>query len=116
MAKKQSTWLLAFLSLGVVFGDIGTSPLYALKETFFGHHQLERSPENVLGALSLFFWSLAVVVTLKYIFLITRADNEGEGGHICSSGPYQTDQRSDARQTLCRNYDPDAVWRCLALW
>ncbi len=67
-------------ALGVVFGDIGTSPLYALKETFFGLHPLERSPENILGVLSLIFWTLMVVVTIKYILLIMRADNKGEGG------------------------------------
>ncbi|MFA6194346.1 MAG: KUP/HAK/KT family potassium transporter [Patescibacteria group bacterium] len=67
-------------ALGVVFGDIGTSPLYALKETFFGLHPLERSPENVLGVLSLVFWTLMIVVTIKYILLIMRADNKGEGG------------------------------------
>lgn len=78
--ERKSVWSLAFLALGIVFGDIGTSPLYALKETFFGRHRLEPTPENVLGALSLFFWSLAIVVTLKYVFLIMRADNDGEGG------------------------------------
>ncbi len=67
-------------ALGVVFGDIGTSPLYALKETFFGLHPLERSSENVLGVLSLVFWTLMIVVTIKYILLIMRADNKGEGG------------------------------------
>ncbi|MFA5184412.1 MAG: KUP/HAK/KT family potassium transporter [Patescibacteria group bacterium] len=67
-------------ALGIVFGDIGTSPLYALKETFFGLHPLERSAVNVLGVLSLIFWTLMVVVTVKYIFLIMRADNRGEGG------------------------------------
>src|SRR3989344_5521050 len=67
-------------TLGVVYGAIGTSPLYALKETFFGHHPLERTPENIFGALSLFFWSLIVVITFKYAFLIMRADNHGEGG------------------------------------
>lgn len=72
--------VLAFLSLGIVFGDIGTSPLYALKETFFGHYQIATSYQNILGALSLFFWSLTVIVTFKYILLIMRADNDGEGG------------------------------------
>jgi len=68
-------------ALGIVYGDIGTSVLYAMKATFFASHfHLERTPENVLGALSLFFWSLIVVVTIKYILLIMRADNEGEGG------------------------------------
>ena len=72
--------LLSYGALGVVYGDIGTSPLYALNETFFGHHALERNETNVHGILSLFFWSLTLVVTLKYLMLILKADNQGEGG------------------------------------
>ncbi len=72
--------LLIVGALGVVFGDIGTSPLYALTETFFGHHPLARSLDNVMGVLSLIFWTLMIVVTIKYIYLIMRADNKGEGG------------------------------------
>jgi len=67
-------------ALGIVYGDIGTSPLYALKEAFFGIYHLDRSLENVLGVLSLVFWSLMIVVTVKYIVLIMRASNKGEGG------------------------------------
>ncbi len=67
-------------ALGVVFGDIGTSPLYALKQTFFGVHPLTLSPENIFGVLSLIFWTLMIVVTIKYILLIMRAGNNGEGG------------------------------------
>jgi KUP system potassium uptake protein len=66
-------------ALGVVFGDIGTSPLYAFRETFHGHH-LEVSDANVIGACSLVFWSLIVVVSLKYLAYVLRADNRGEGG------------------------------------
>lgn len=72
--------VLALAALGVVYGDIGTSPLYTLRECFIGHHPLELSHANVLGILSLIFWSLIVVVTLKYVTFITRADNQGEGG------------------------------------
>jgi KUP system potassium uptake protein len=72
---------LSLAALGVVFGDIGTSPLYAIKEVFGGaHHPVPISPENVLGILSLIFWSLMVVVSLKYVTFIMRADNKGEGG------------------------------------
>ncbi len=79
--KPQALWGLMLGALGVVYGDIGTSVLYAMKATFFGSRfQLERTTENVQGALSLFFWSLIVVVTIKYVLLIMRADNEGEGG------------------------------------
>ena len=74
---------LAFLSLGalgVVFGDIGTSPLYALRESLAGEHGLPPDETNVLGILSLIFWSLIIVVTVKYLLIVMRADNEGEGG------------------------------------
>ena len=72
---------LSLAALGVVYGDIGTSPLYALKEVFGGeHHPVPITPDNVLGILSLIFWSLMIVVSLKYVTFITRADNKGEGG------------------------------------
>jgi KUP system potassium uptake protein len=66
-------------AIGVVFGDIGTSPLYTLREAFTGH-RLPLVPENVLGILSIVFWALMIVVTFKYVLLIMRADNRGEGG------------------------------------
>ncbi len=68
-------------ALGVVYGDIGTSPLYAMKEVFSGGH-VTPTPENILGVLSLIFWTLTVIVSLKYVLLILRADNNGEGGLI----------------------------------
>ena len=83
-AKQQSTQALAGLTLtalGVVYGDIGTSPLYALKEVFHGGH-VPLTRESVLGVLSLIFWTMTVVVSLKYVLLILRADNNGEGGLI----------------------------------
>ena len=67
-------------ALGIVFGDIGTSPLYAMKETFSGHHELEPDPTSVYGVLSLVFWAITIVVSVKYVLLIMRADNHGEGG------------------------------------
>lgn len=74
---------LTMAALGVVYGDIGTSPLYALKEVFGGaHNPVPITPENILGILSLFFWSLMIVVTLKYVSFIMRANNEGEGGIV----------------------------------
>ncbi len=73
-------WPLALGALGVVYGDIGTSPLYAIKECFHGIHAIPISELNVLGVLSLVVWSLTVVVTFKYIGFIMRADNRGEGG------------------------------------
>ena len=73
-------WSLALGALGVVFGDIGTSPLYAIKECFHGLHAIEVTEGNVLGVLSLVFWSLSVVISLKYLGFIMKADNRGEGG------------------------------------
>ncbi|MEO8676053.1 MAG: KUP/HAK/KT family potassium transporter, partial [Casimicrobiaceae bacterium] len=67
-------------AIGVVYGDIGTSPLYTLRQCFTGTHPLSLAPENVLGILSIIFWALMIVVTLKYVTLIMRADNRGEGG------------------------------------
>jgi KUP system potassium uptake protein len=77
---RSSTAGLTLLALGVVFGDIGTSPLYAVKETFSPDHGIPLTPDNVLGGLSTIFWALMVVVSLKYVVLIMRADNKGEGG------------------------------------
>src|SRR6478609_7211422 len=73
---------LAVGAIGVVFGDIGTSPLYAFRETFAGHHHLDVTNANVLGVLSLIFWSMMIVVTIKYVAIIMRADNKGEGGSL----------------------------------
>src|SRR6266571_3550967 len=71
---------LSLLALGVVYGDIGTSPLYALRESFQGQHGIPVTQGNVLGVLSLIFWSLLLIVTVKYHVVIIRADNKGEGG------------------------------------
>jgi KUP system potassium uptake protein len=79
-ASHSSRAALTLLALGVVFGDIGTSPLYALKETFAPSHGIPLTPENVLGGLSTVFWALMIIVSLKYVVLIMRADNRGEGG------------------------------------
>ncbi|MDX1550297.1 MAG: KUP/HAK/KT family potassium transporter, partial [Lysobacter spongiicola] len=71
---------LVVAAVGVVFGDIGTSPLYTLKEAFSPHYGLVANHDTVLGILSLVFWALMIVVTLKYVTIIMRADNDGEGG------------------------------------
>ena len=73
-------YLLALGALGVVYGDIGTSPLYAFRESLGEQYGLVPTPGNVLGLLSLIFWSLIIVITIKYVTLVTRADNHGEGG------------------------------------
>jgi KUP system potassium uptake protein len=79
--KTMSAGLL-ISAIGVVYGDIGTSPLYALKETFAGHHPIPVTPENVFGVLSLVFWTVMLLVTVKYVVIIMRADNHGEGGSL----------------------------------
>ena len=74
--------LLALGAIGVVFGDIGTSPLYALKESFAGHHPLTVDQPHIFGVLSLIFWTMMLIVTFKYVLIILRADNHGEGGSL----------------------------------
>lgn len=71
---------LALAALGVVYGDIGTSPLYAVKEVFAGNHPIPINEANIFGSLSLFFWALIIVVSIKYVMFVMRADNRGEGG------------------------------------
>ncbi len=79
-ASQGSGFSLVVAAIGVVFGDIGTSPLYTLKEAFSPHYGLVNDHDTVLGVLSLAFWALMIVVTLKYVTIIMRADNDGEGG------------------------------------
>jgi KUP system potassium uptake protein len=69
-------------AVGVVFGDIGTSPIYAFRETFAGHHPINPDPLHIKGVLSLVFWSMMIVVTFKYVLTIMKADNKGEGGSL----------------------------------
>jgi KUP system potassium uptake protein len=79
---QSSLVKLAVGAIGVVFGDIGTSPIYAFRETFAGHHPLAPDQLHVLGVLSLIFWSMMLVVSIKYVAIIMRADNKGEGGSL----------------------------------
>lgn len=78
--NSKAKYFTALSALGVVYGDIGTSPLYAFKESFHQGHNLSVLPVNVFGILSLIFWSLIIVVSIKYLVYIVRADNQGEGG------------------------------------
>jgi KUP system potassium uptake protein len=78
--SSSRTLKLSLAAIGVVFGDIGTSPLYAMRECFHGPHAIPVNEANVLGVLSLIFWSLTLIVTIKYIAFVLRADNQGEGG------------------------------------
>jgi KUP system potassium uptake protein len=77
---KQNLSTLVLGAIGVVFGDIGTSPLYALHETFAGAHSLPVEQANILGVLSMMFWTIMLLISLKYVAIVMRADNRGEGG------------------------------------
>jgi KUP system potassium uptake protein len=77
--NKAGLTALTLGALGVVYGDIGTSPLYAFRETFHGDH-LPVDEANIIGALSLVFWALIIIVSIKYLLYVLRADNTGEGG------------------------------------
>lgn len=80
--QQDGALKLAISAIGIVFGDIGTSPLYAFRETFAGHHVLALDVPHIMGVVSLIFWSMMVVVTVKYVLIIMRADNKGEGGSL----------------------------------
>jgi len=98
--QRSSLATLSLTALGVVFGDIGTSPLYALKECFHTSHGLVPTPENVLGILSLIFWALVLVISIKYLSFILRADNQGEGGIMALTAlilPHQTRDQGNRR-------------------
>jgi KUP system potassium uptake protein len=78
--KQYPLRVLALAALGIVFGDIGTSPLYAIRECFHGDYGIPVSPQNILGVLSLVFWALVIIVSVKYLTFVLQADNHGEGG------------------------------------
>lgn len=78
--RGRYLFVLSLAALGVVYGDIGTSPLYAMRECFHGAHAIVPSPANILGVLSLIFWSLIIVISIKYLVFVLRAHNHGEGG------------------------------------
>ncbi len=78
--KKDNVLKLSIAALGIVFGDIGTSPLYAIKECFYGEYGIKVTGANILGVLSLIFWALAIVVSIKYLVFVLNANNNGEGG------------------------------------
>ena len=93
--RRSRLGILVLSALGVVFGDIGTSPLYAMRECFAGTHAIPVSTANVLGVLSLIVWSLVITVSIKYVLFVMRADNGGEGGILAlvalvrgAAGPY----------------------------
>ncbi|MBC7712401.1 MAG: potassium transporter Kup [Rhizobacter sp.] len=97
-------FLLALSALGVVYGDIGTSPLYALKESFHHNHNIGLSQENIFGILSLIFWSLILVISIKYLRYVLKADNKGEGGILALTALVtpRTDKHASKRKNLIR--------------
>ncbi len=80
LQEQTKSWPVTLAALGVVFGDIGTSPLYALRECFHGSHAIALTNNNVIGVLSLICWALLVIISIKYVIFVLRADNKGEGG------------------------------------
>jgi KUP system potassium uptake protein len=94
----QRLAVMALAALGVVYGDIGTSPLYAVKEVFAGNHPIPVNEANIFGSLSLFFWALIIVVSIKYVVFIMRADNRGEGGIMALIALALQDAKNKPRQ------------------
>ena len=95
--NKQSLPFLCLAALGIVYGDIGTSPIYALREAFYSHDGISVVPANIFGVLSLLFWSLIIVISIKYLAVVMRASNNGEGGIIALVAllnPWKTEKKS----------------------
>ena len=80
--SKSSLAALTLGAIGVVYGDIGTSVLYTVKAVFESGHHVSFTPDNVYGVMSILFWTLTVIVSIKYVVLVLRADNNGEGGLV----------------------------------
>src|SRR5690242_12066902 len=78
--SRSGLLAITLTTIGVVYVDIGTSPLYTIRECFFGTHPVPPTHDNILGVLSLVFWALILVISVKYIVIVMRADNQGEGG------------------------------------
>ena len=99
---KSSLTALTLGAIGVVYGDIGTSVLYALKEVFGSGH-VEFTPDNVYGILSIFFWTLTTIVSIKYVMLVLRADNNGEGGLVAMLALASMASVSDGVRVVARS-------------
>ncbi|WP_026224421.1 potassium transporter Kup [Methyloversatilis thermotolerans] len=98
--ESKSMGPLIVAALGVVFGDIGTSPLYAFKEAFSGAHGLPLSEANVLATLSALFWAVTLLISFKYVFIVLRFDNEGEGGSLALASLAQRSARTGVRRRI----------------
>ncbi|MFZ2654276.1 MAG: potassium transporter Kup [Victivallales bacterium] len=99
-SARQNVYLLALSALGIVYGDIGTSPLYAFRECFAGTHGVPASPENILGILSLIFWSLILIISVKYLMFLLNADNKGEGGILALMALVQREKNHGRNWTI----------------
>ena len=99
-ARRRTLLPITLTALGVVYGDIGTSPLYAMRECFFGSHSVPPTAANVLGVLSLIIYSLLLVISVKYIAIVMRADNEGEGGILALTALLPSREREGPRWPL----------------
>jgi KUP system potassium uptake protein len=95
--KKAGTGALSLAALGVVYGDIGTSPLYAFKEAFVGPHGLAPTEPNVLATLSALFWAMMLIISIKYVWIMLKYDNDGEGGVLALTALANRVARGDAR-------------------
>ena len=96
--QKKSLPVMMLAAMGIVFGDIGTSPLYALKECFSPNHGIAYSDEALFGVISMMIWALLIVVTFKYVFVVMRADNKGEGGILSLMALALRSMKSDSKQ------------------
>jgi len=96
-AETRRLYSLSLAALGIVFGDIGTSPLYAMRACFNGPYGVEVNPENILGVLSIIIWSLILVVSVKYVAVVMKADNRGEGGILSLMALLVSQRNKDPR-------------------
>ena len=99
-ASTRALLPLTLTAVGVVYGDIGTSPLYTIRECFFGTHPVPPTPENVLGVLSLVVYALLIVISIKYIAIVMRADNRGEGGILALTALIPAPKLGGSRNVL----------------
>ena len=98
-SKKKGFAKLSLATLGVVFGDIGTSPLYAIRECFHGEYGIPVTHGNIWGVISIMFWALVLIVTVKYMTFILRADNQGEGGVMATEAVWASGKQPKIMQT-----------------
>lgn len=115
-SSNKAMFALSLAALGIVFGDLGTSPLYALQEAFHPGRGVAATPDNVIGCLSLFLWSLIIMVSMKYVLILMRADNQGEGGILALLALLVGDLSRTTEQGVPKREKPRAtLWLALAM-